>query len=108
MTTTKRNTTGVRRNVSTRTNGVFRREPQGTYMATWTDLDGRRRTKTCATFEAAKAAKAEAEDAKRRGEHRPATSETVGDYLTRWLDGYTGRTNRGVSSGAAPGGPPAS
>lgn len=87
----------ARKMVKTRTAGVFRRDPHGTFMATWTDAGGRRRTKTCATYDEACEAKREAEEAKRRGERRAPSRQTVAEYLEEWIEGYTGRTNRGIS-----------
>ena len=66
-------------------------------MATWTDVDGKRRTKTCATYDEAKEAKRAAEEAKRRGERRAPDARSVAAYLDAWIETYTGRTNAGIS-----------
>ena len=86
-----------RRMVKTKTSGVYRRDPHGTFMATWTDVDGKRRTKTCATYDEAKEAKRAAEEAKRRGERRAPDTRSVAAYLDAWIETYTGRTNAGIS-----------
>jgi hypothetical protein len=81
--------------IRTNTPGIFRRGSR--YVYTWRDQNGKLRRRSAATMAEAKARRGVELDRVRRGERVADTSVTFVDYAKRWIEGYTGRTVRGIN-----------
>src|SRR4051812_33834265 len=78
--------------VRTKYAGIYRRGEK--YVATWTDGEGRTRKRTANSLDEARAIKADAEAAKRRGGEEVyvlAQKLLLHDWLDRWADSSRGR-----------------
>ncbi len=76
--------------VKTRHPGIYHRG--GRYVVVW-----RHRGKQHKSFHRTLDEAREAKRKKDAGERRPTSREPLEDYCRRWIDGYRGRTARGVS-----------
>src|SRR5689334_8679888 len=81
----------------TATPGVFKRGRS--YVVTFRRPDGGKGKRFARTFAEARALKAELTADVRRGEYRATSRVTFREYATAWIDGFTGRTGRGVREG---------
>jgi integrase len=77
----------------TQTPGVYRRGKS--YMVTYR-VHGKQRKRYARTYDEARALKATLATDIRRGEHRELRGVTFGEYVTEWLDSYSGRTVGGL------------
>ncbi len=73
----------------TRHPGIYRRG--GRYVVVW-----RHRGKQYKSFHRTLSEAREAKGHRSAGDRRPATREPFEEYARRWLDGYRGRTSRGL------------
>lgn len=77
--------------------GIYQRGEK--YVATWTDGDGRTRKRTADTLDEARAIKADAENAKRRGGEEVyvlAQKLLLHDWLDQWAASYRGSTSEAI------------
>ena len=90
----------------TGTPGIFRRHAKDcdgkgrcdcAYVVVWRHR-GRQHTETHPTYVLAR----EAQGDRARGERRPTSKATFGDYFPTWIKGYAGRTARGFSETTRP------
>jgi integrase len=88
----------------TSTAGIYRRHAEScnrngrcrcSYVVRW-KVQGKGHNRLFPTFELAREFKGEMASGKTS--RRPPSSETVADYYARWIDGYRGRTVRGVQA----------
>jgi len=75
----------------TRTPGIYKRG--GRYVVVWRHR-GKQHKSFHRTYEEAR----EAKGRRQAGDSRPASREPFKDYAREWLDGYGGRTGRGISA----------
>lgn len=78
----------------TKTPGIYKRG--GSYCVIVRDASGRSMKKAARTLAEARTIKASVKTDVARGEYRPASKLTLAEYAPEWLDGYTGRTSRGI------------
>ncbi len=78
----------------TRVPGIYKRG--GRYVATYTDVAGKRRKVFAKTMAGAVAARAERVTDVARGEFQETTKLTFAAYAAEWIRTYTGRTNAGI------------
>ncbi len=78
----------------TRTPGIYQRGSR--YVVRFRDQDGKQRSRSYATMNAAKAGHAELRTDVHRGEYRADTKQTFREYADEWKRTYQGRTGRGI------------
>lgn len=75
--------------VKTKTPGVYKRG--GRYVVVWTHR-GRQHKSFHRTYAEAREAKGQ----RQAGDRRPTSKQPFADYARAWIDGYQGRTSRGL------------
>jgi integrase len=78
----------------TRHPGIYKRGSR--YVIRFRDHEGKQRSRSYGTLNEAKAGQDELRTDVRRGEYRPDTKQTFGQYAEEWKRTYKGRTGRGI------------
>jgi integrase len=83
-----------RRLVKTSTPGIYKRGSR--YVLIFRDPHGRQRKRSARTLAEARDLKATLTADVKRGEYRALAKVTFADYAAEWIEGYQGRTSRGI------------
>ncbi|MEP6910630.1 MAG: site-specific integrase [Actinomycetota bacterium] len=84
----------TRRLVKTGTPGIYKRGDR--YVVVFRDPQGKERKRFARTLAEAREVKAALTADVRRGEYRTLSRVTFAEYATEWIEGYQGRTSRGL------------